>query len=234
MPQNFGKLESQFFGCTDVAGLYAWPPMLGKPYVPYKSYGDQNFLGVPTYQKAQIWIKGPSKTVSQITVLSRMVNANPNYNNRITREWGYKEYDKRELNCRGSWLVLSDVPNDNPNELENYAAQRLLMGGKIGRLKDGGLVVGQKVTVSGQRGSFFGWGGQSYGGYTIADHDVWYWTKLERIGSTGEGAMPDGAFSNHDSRAKTAEDANELKRKAAEDAARQAAQDQRILQDRSR
>ena len=237
MPEVFGKLESKFIGCADVVGLYAWPPTLGKAYVPSDSRGNQNFLGVPTFNKAQIWIKGPYKSGPQMTVLSRMVNTNPNYHNSLTREWSYQDYEKNQTHCKGGWLVLPDVPNEDPSEPKNYAAKRLVMGGKIGRLKDGGLVVGQRVTVSGQTGSYFSWGGQSYGSYKVADHDIWYWTKLERIGPTGEGVKPDDASLNRDAKAEPAAEvikpnpiaeAIEPKRDVEIDEARQAAQDRRI------
>lgn len=237
MPEVFGKLESKFIGCADVVGLYAWPPTLGKAYVPSHSRGNQNFLGVPTFTKAQIWIKGPYKSGPQMTVLSRMVNTNPDYHNGLAREWSYADYDKNQLHCTGGWVVLPDVPNENASELRNYAAKRLVMGGKIGRLKGGGLAVGQKVTVSGQTGSYFSWGGQSYGSYNVADHDIWYWTKLERIGPTGEGVKPDDASLKRDAKPEPAAEvtkpnptaeAPEPKRDVEVDEARQAAQDRRI------
>lgn len=228
MPVIYGDLESKLIGCADVVGLYAWPPTLGKAYAPIASRGNQNYLGVPTYNKAQIWVRGPHKSGPQMTVLSRMVNTNPDYHNSLTREWSYQDYFKNEIQCKGGWIVLPDVPNEDPVELKNFAAKRLVMGGKIGRLKDGGLAVGQRVTVSGQTGSYFAWGGQSYGSYAKADHDVWYWTKLVRIGPTGEGVKPDDASLNRDAKPEPAAEVIEPKRNSEEDEARQAAQDRRL------
>ncbi len=172
--------------------------------------------------------------ISPMTVHSRLVNTNPNYRTSLTSQWSFKEYDKSEFKCRGGWLVLSDVLNENPNELEGHAAKRLFMGGKIGRLKDGGLVLGQKVTISGQLDSFFSWGGQSYGTYTVADHDMWYWIKLERIGATGNGVKPDDASASSNAQARSAAAGVGAKRDAEEQEARQAAQDKRIREHRAR
>ena len=56
-------------------------------------------------------------------------------------------------------------------------------------LKDGGLAVGKRTLTTGNKGSYFSWGGQSYGSYDAPDVETWTWFKLART-AAGDSEPP--------------------------------------------
>lgn len=186
MPKEFGDIASHWLSCTNVSGLYAWPPIQGNAYVPYKSSKPQYYLSVPVYDSgyadAQLWLQGRDKTSSHIVVRSRMVIKEPRYRNGLSKQWAYMEYTH---DCKGGWAVLPDLPFGTPDEHYGFAAQQLKMGGKIARLQDGGLAVGQKLTVAGRGTHTIGWGDTPFFSFNLPDRELWYWSKLQRVADTG-------------------------------------------------
>ena len=44
----------------------------------------------------------------------------------------------------------------------------------------GRIMVGKRTVSTGNKGSYFSWGGQSYGSYDAPDVETWTWFKLAR------------------------------------------------------
>ena len=72
---------------------------------------------------------------------------------------------------------------------EIIQASGVLQGFRLALLKDGGLAVGKRTLSTGNKGSYFSWGGQSYGSYDAPDVETWTWLKLART-AAGDSEPP--------------------------------------------
>ena len=75
--------------------------------------------------------------------------------------------------------MLDLAPQPAPSGNEPGTSGKL-QGFRLALLKDGGLAVGKRTLTTGNKGSYFSWGGQSYGSYDAPDVETWTWFKLAR------------------------------------------------------
>ena len=181
-PPTFGPVQSAWWGCPALQGVYAWPPVAD-------SAGPAGAAtrrlpatgGLPFYAmgaEMQVWLR---QERGETTVRTRAVNRARNVRTSLTRQWSLMTYGAAQTHCSGGMLDLS------PAQMPGGAAGRggatgqgALLGFRLALLKDGALAVGTRRVVPGGTGSYFSWGGQSYGSYDLPDGEAWSWVKLAR------------------------------------------------------
>lgn len=191
LPAEFGHVVARPSGCPDLGGLYAWPWAQGQPFGYRKSgrpdkYGD--FIGMPLHAEAQVWVEGPAnERAGEFWVRTRKVNRNPRVSiSSLTREWSYQVRTGDEYSCSHGWVELPEIDLEGDSVAYWFGGKGVKVSGRVARVTDGSLVVGQRVRVWGRTNSV-GWGDVTYGTFPAPDRVSWYWTRLERIGPTGDG-----------------------------------------------
>lgn len=195
VPDSYGRIDKPVLGCPDLGGLYAWPPADGHPFGYLPSLRKDkfgSFFDLPLYREAHVWADGPGrKAAHEFTLRTRMINRDPRVRiTSLTAEWSYRIFS--DYSCTGGVIVTPEEELLQPGAPEWFGGKKVAVGGRFARMKDGSLAVGQWVRVSGRTGSF-GWGGQTWFTYRVADRVKWYWTRLARVGATGAGLPPDDA-----------------------------------------
>lgn len=207
VPVEFGELSSPLFGCSDLEGLYAWPPAEGAADegVPRNAQGPRLPtlvpLATPLYREAQLWI-AKIGSGGAVDVRSRMVNRNQSLRiGSLTNTWSQAELTASELDCKdGAWVYLAPPPEEGILRqhyqaflLKDHGAERAELGIHLQRLENGDLVIGQWTRLifraSGRRGPPDA--GESV--LDPPDRVIWHWSRLKRVGDTGEGVPPDDA-----------------------------------------
>ena len=84
--------------------------------------------------------------------------------------------------------MLDLAPQTAPSGNEPGTSGKL-QGFRLALLKDGSLAVGKRTLTTGNKGSYFSWGGQSYGSYDAPDVETWTWFKLART-AAGDSEPP--------------------------------------------
>jgi hypothetical protein len=164
-PPAFGPVQNSWFGCPPLQGVYAWPPV-----DPAGVRGSLPFFaGSP---EMQVWVQ---QQRSETTVRTRAINRARNVRTPLTRQWSLVTYGGAQARCSSGMLDL--VPHTAPLGKESGTSD-VLQGFRLALLKDGGLAVGKRTLTTGNKGSFFSWGGQSYGSYDAPDVETWTWFKL--------------------------------------------------------
>lgn len=193
-PPAFGQIERPWFGCPDLSGLYAWPADAGQPFG-YRRDGKaedfSDFLGLPRYPQAQIWIEGPA-TAHALVLRTRLINRNPRLQIRsLTSQWSRHQFDSGDYRCHNGAVILAERDLDE-QKARAWSSHRVRIGAQLLRLEDGSLAVGQSLREWG-RVTPFGWGDRSFFHLKAPDRVSWYWSRLRRLGPTGEGLPPDDA-----------------------------------------
>lgn len=200
MPASFGKVAGPRVGCPDLEGLYGWPWADGQPFG-YRTpdvqdkYGD--FLGIPLYPEAQVWVSGPHEETKELALRSRMVNNDPRLRiGSLTREWSYRLLSRGEYTCGKGWVELSEQELEGDSVGYWFGGAGVRVSARLATLADGSLAVGQRVRVYGRVGQLSVFG-ENRGNFDEPDRITWYWTRLDRIGATGKDAPPaDAALSD--------------------------------------
>jgi hypothetical protein len=173
-PKEFGAVQGKLLGCPSMAGLYAWPPVEGEyaKFFPTNRTPWDGGRPVPVYpRKMQIKVE---ETGSRVTVRARVIGE-ASMKSSEARDWGYVEYGVAQYSCKSGMLVFEELPVGNA---ANYGGTDAKRGFTLAKMKDGSLAVGIKTTAMGRSGSFFSWGGQSYGSYGAPDKVFWSWSRL--------------------------------------------------------
>lgn len=181
-PPEFGPVQGALFGCPSLQGVYAWPPVEGAfshgKYPSNRKPWEGAFPVGIHGTEMQIWLQQPSGGATLLR--ARAVNRARNVRSPLTRQWSLATYSGAETSCSSSMLDIA--PREVPAALGEYGGTRAQRGVRLAMLKDGALAVGIRTVSSGHKGSFFSWGGQSYGTYDAADIEYWSWSKLARTG----------------------------------------------------
>ena len=161
-PPAFGPVQSSWFGCPSLQGVYAWPPV-----EPGGVRGSLPFFtGSP---EMQVWVQ---QQRGETTLRTRTVNRVRNVRTSLTRQWSLVTYGGAQARCSSGMLDL--VPQTVSPDKEP-GASGVLQGFRLALLKDGGLAVGKRTVSTGNKGSYFSWGGLSFGSYDAPDVETWSW-----------------------------------------------------------
>ncbi|WP_082615391.1 hypothetical protein [Acidovorax sp. Root267] len=177
-PKAFGPVQSSWFGCPPLQGVYAWPPVDASGVHgnrPSNRRWEQG--GLPFYvngPEMQIWVQ---QAGGEMTMRTRTINRARNIRSSLTRRWSLVTYGGAQTRCTSGMLDV--VPQDIP-EGKDAGGTGVLQGFRLALLKDGALAVGTRTVSTGNKGSYFSWGGQSYGTYDAPDVETWSWSKLAR------------------------------------------------------
>ena len=166
-PPAFGPVQSSWFGCPSMQGVYAWPPV-----EPAGVRGSLPFFTGSA--EMQVWVQ---QQRGETTLRTRTINRARNVRTSLTRQWSLVTYSGAQARCSSGMLDLAPQtvsPDKEPG------ASGVLQGFRLALLKDGGLAVGKRTVSTGNKGSYFSWGGQSYGSYDAPDVETWTWFKLAR------------------------------------------------------
>lgn len=192
-PAEFGARQSSLVGCPSLQGVYAWPPVAGEyagGKIPSNRTPWDGGLPVPVNgREMQIWVQQPPG--GQTVVRTRLVNRARNVRNVLARQWSLATYGRSELGCTSGMLELK--PRDT-SAANHYGGTSIRRGFRLARMKDGALAVGIHTLSTGHTGSFFSWGGQSYGSYKAADVEYWSWSKLALQGPGDQEPAPIDAY----------------------------------------
>lgn len=184
-PADFGPMDTVFFGCPSMQGLYAWPPVAGE-----HTGGTHNrerpwpgMTPVPiSGSRMQVWALESGQT---LTLLSRDTPADGNAAPTSRRGWGYSEH--WGLACDDDML---DGDEEEAGSGREYGCTGLRRSFRLARMADGALAIGIRRTYYGCTDSVLGWGDARWGSKDIPDRVYWQWSKLRRI---GDGVLPAGA-----------------------------------------
>lgn len=177
-PPAFGAVQSSWFGCPSVQGVYAWPPVEASGVhgpKPANHRWEQGSL--PFYANApemQIWVQ---QLQGGITLRTRTINRARNVRSSLTRQWSLVTYSSAQARCSSGML---DVAPQEASGGKHAGGTGVLQGFRLALLMDGALAVGTRTLSTGNKGSYFSWGGQSYGSYDAPDVETWTWLKLAR------------------------------------------------------
>jgi hypothetical protein len=176
-PAEFGARERSLVGCPSLQGVYAWPPVAGEyagGKIPSNRTPWDGGLPVPVHgREMQIWVQ--QQAGGQTVLRTRLVNRERSVRNVLARQWSLATYDRGQVGCTSGMLELE--PRDT-HAANHYGGTGIRRGFRLARMKDGALAVGIHTLSTGHTGSFFSWGGQSYGSYKAADVEYWSWSKL--------------------------------------------------------
>lgn len=181
-PEAFGPLHSSWLGCPSLQGVYAFSPVGANDVRGNKpSNRRPEPAGLPfsvNGPELQIWIQqGRGETILR----TRMVNRARNVRNSLTRQWSLATYGAAQTQCTSGMLDVKPQAASDGN-VNGNGGTRSVPGFRLALLKDGALAVGTRTLSTGNKGSFFSWGGQSYGTYDAPDVETWSWSKLARTG----------------------------------------------------
>jgi len=177
-PPAFGAVQSRWFGCPSLQGVYAWPPVEASGVHgprPTNHRWEQGSL--PFYANApemQVWVQ---QLRGETTLRTRTINRARNVRSVLTRQWSLVTYGGAQTRCSSGMLDV--VPQDVAGGKE-ASGTGVLPGFRLALMKDGALAVGTRTLSTGNKGSYFSWGGQSYGSYDAPDVETWTWLKLAR------------------------------------------------------
>lgn len=177
-PPAFGPVQSSWFGCPSLQGVYAWPPVDAggahgsRPVNHRWEHGSLPFFA--NAPEIQVWVQ---QQRGETTLRTRTINRARNVRTSLTRQWSLVTYGGAQARCSSGMLDL--VPQTAPLDKES-GTSGVLQGFRLALLKDGGLAVGKRTLTTGNKGSYFSWGGQSYGSYDAPDVETWAWFKLAR------------------------------------------------------
>ena len=175
-PPAFGPVQSSWFGCPSLQGVYAWPPV-----EPGGVRGSLPFFtGSP---EMQVWVQ---QQRGETTLRTRTINRARNVRTSLTRQWSLVTYSGAQARCSSGMLDLAPQPAPSGNE---PGTSGKLQGFRLALLQDGSLAVGKRTLATGNKGSYFSWGGQSYGSYDAPDVETWTWLKLART-AAGDSEPP--------------------------------------------
>lgn len=167
-PDGFGALQSSWFGCPSLQGVYAWPPVEASGVHgnrPSNRRWEQGEL--PFYVNSpemQIWVQ---QTGGATTLRTRTINRARNVRSPLTRQWSLVTYGNAQTRCTSGMLdvaAATDGAGDSAGR-----GPGVQQGFRLALLKDGALAVGTRKLSTGNKGSYFSWGGQSYGTYDARD-----------------------------------------------------------------
>lgn len=175
-PPAFGPVQSSSFGCPSLQGVYAWPPV-----EPAGVRGSLPFFTGSA--EMQVWVQ---QQRGETTLRTRTINRARNVRTSLTRQWSLVTYSGAQARCSSGMLDLA--PQTAPSGNEPGTSGKL-QGFRLALLKDGGLAVGKRTLTTGNKGSYFSWGGQSYGSYDAPDVETWTWFKLART-AAGDSEPP--------------------------------------------
>ncbi|WP_235504147.1 hypothetical protein [Acidovorax sp. Leaf84] len=180
-PKEFGPVQSAWFGCPSMQGVYAWPPVAGA-YAQGRIASNRRPWegGLPIHingPEMQIWVQ---QAGGETTLRTRTINRARNVRSPLTRQWGLATYGGAETSCSSGMLdvALRDIPVASTD----YGGNSARRGFRLALMKDGSLAVGIRTVSTGHKGSYFSWGGQSFGSYDAPDIEHWSWSQLARTG----------------------------------------------------
>lgn len=178
-PEGFGPPQSSWLGCPSLQGVYAWPPVettgVHGSRPPNRRWEQGELPFYVNGPEMQIWVQqGGGAT----TLRTRTINRARNVRSSLTRQWSLVTYGSAQIRCSSGMLdvAATNGPGDNPGKGTGG-----LPGFRLALLKDGALAIGTATLSTGNKGSYFSWGGQSYGTYDAPDVETWSWFKLARI-----------------------------------------------------
>lgn len=179
-PAEFGARERSLIGCPSLQGVYAWPPVAGE-YAQGKIPSNRTPWdgGMPVSvqgREMQLWVQQPAG--GQTVMRTRLINRARNVRSRLTREWGLVTYGGGQVRCNSGMLEMEPKDTQAAN---HYGGTGIRRGFRLARMKDGSLAVGIHTLSFGHTGSWFSWGGQSYGHYAAPEVDHWSWSKLAQL-----------------------------------------------------
>jgi hypothetical protein len=98
---SFGKVHSNLVGCTDIAGLYAWPPVQGDTRG--RSLTNEKFMSgqslepikVSLPNEGQIWLSGVSQGHA-LVVRTRTANAGLIARGELSNNWSHAEVSRAD------------------------------------------------------------------------------------------------------------------------------------------
>ena len=177
-PKTFGPAQSTWFGCPSLQGVYAWPPVAASGAhgnSPPNRRWEQDAL--PFYANGaemQIWVQ---QLRGETTLRTRTINRARNVRSMLTRQWSLVTYTSGQARCSAGML---DVVREGVSPGNESGGPKVRQGFRLALMKDGALAVGTRTLTTGNKGSYFSWGGQSYGSYDAPDVETWTWFKLAR------------------------------------------------------
>ena len=181
-PPSFGPVQGAWWGCPSLQGVYAWPPLPEHPSGSSVQARRQPPTGeLPFYAmgaEMQVWLR---QERGETTLRTRAVNRARNVRNAMARQWSLVTYGAAQTHCSSNMLDLKPVQSPD-SEGGSGKSGGAVLGYRLALLKDGALAVGTRRFVPGGKGSYFSWGGQSYGSYDLPDGEAWSWVKLARTG----------------------------------------------------
>ena len=177
-------MQGAWWGCPSLQGVYAWPPVPETPGGSSVQARRQPPAGeLPFYAmgaEMQVWLR---QERGQTTLRTRAVNRARNVRNAMARQWSLITYGAAQTHCSSNMLDLkpAQAPDSDGGSGSDKGSGAVL-GYRLALLKDGALALGTRRFVPGGKGSYFSWGGQSYGSYDLPDGEAWSWVKLARTG----------------------------------------------------
>jgi len=188
-PEAFGAVQSSWFGCPALQGVYGWPPVDAtgaygsRP--PNRRWGPGELPFYANGPEMQIWVQ---QRRGETTLRTRTINRARNVRSPLTRQWSQVTYGGAQIRCSAGMLdvVAQGAP---PSDGEDAGDPKVQRGFRLALMKDGALAVGSRTLSTGNKGSYFSWGGQSYGSYDAPDVETWSWFKLART-DTGDREPP--------------------------------------------
>jgi len=178
-PPAFGPVQSRWFGCPALQGVYAWPPVDASGVHGTRPSNRRWEPGeLPFYvngPEMQVWLQ---QLRGETTLRTRTINRARNVRSSLARQWSLVTYGGAQVRCTSGMLDV--VPQDAPRG-KDAGGTGGLQGFRLALLKDGALAVGTRTLSTGNKGSYFSWGGQSYGSYDAPDIETWSWSKLARM-----------------------------------------------------
>lgn len=181
-PPSFGPVQSVWWGCPNLQGVYTWPPVAESAGSAVAATRRPPTTGeLPFYAmgaEMQVWLR---QEHGEATLRTRAINRARNVRNSMARQWSLITYGPAQAHCASNMLDLEPAQSPDSGGGSDKSGHAVL-GYRLALLKDGALAVGTRRFVPGGKGSYFSWGGQSYGSYDLPDGEAWSWVKLARSG----------------------------------------------------
>ena len=180
---SFGPVQGAWWGCPSLEGVYAWPPVAESPGESKASARRQPATGELPFHamgaEMQVWLR---QERGETTLRTRAINRARNVRDSMARQWSLITYGSSQTHCTSGMLDLKPAHASDRGD-GGDKSRDLLLGFRLALLKDGALAVGTRRLIPGGKGSYFSWGGQSYGSYDLPDTEDWSWIKLPRSAS---------------------------------------------------
>jgi len=178
-PPEFGALDTAWFGCPSMEGVYAWPPVAGEfanGKIASNRHPWEDGKPVPVHGKEmQIWVK--DKGGSALWFRARTVDRAAS--RPASGGWSFNEYHRGQWKCRGSMI---EMDSEEIGAQANFGGTGARRAFKLARMQDGALAVGILTVAHGGEEAIFSYDGQTAGKYKAPDRVVWSWSKLARTG----------------------------------------------------